>query len=192
MKLLLLTSLIFLISCSNLKTKDEVNRIEYINQLAKKIGVRDLPLTFDLIKGENSRYEIDKNSLDTLFFPSGSLIGVLPDTSNFYALVSYQVSDSFYPSISTFDKKGYLIDRINIGIGNCGGLLILIDSCTDRVVIKKNFEIEADFQVSGEAENPKTSESIRVCNKITGSGKIHNDGKLEFQKSEIFDCLKKG
>jgi hypothetical protein len=177
----------FLISCIQSNTYNF--RAKYIRSLIKKVGIQELPYSFDLTKDQiQSKYDIDRNSIDTLFFDdwNGHVAGVLPDTSNFYCFLYYSVGDALYPNLVTIDKKGKIIDKANICIGNCAGLMIDIDSCIDKVTINKDLSINLLYRVRGSAETrdsiPKT---VKVNNQIIGKGKILKNGKIEISKGEI-------
>src|SRR5688572_3134579 len=104
-------TLIILTSCGQQSNKQELSKAEHLRTLIKKIGFQKLPYTYDLSKSiTNAKYSVDMNSMDTIFFDSGSFGGVLPDTTNFYCILFYQAGDSMYPFLSTFDKKGNIID----------------------------------------------------------------------------------
>src|SRR5215831_10824324 len=117
---------IIIVGCEQKKNKaSEANRIEYIRALVRQVGIQQLPFTYDLAKkNPDSRRQVDRSSMDTLFFDdlNGSVGGVLPDTLNYYGFIYYKVGDLLYPYLVTVDKKGDVIDRQLIGIGNCGGL----------------------------------------------------------------------
>lgn len=185
-------TLLLFISCGQQKSGQENNRqiskIEYLRTLIRKIGVQELPYTYDLaISNPNAKYAVDYNSMDTLFFDSGSFGGVLPDTTNFYCIIYYQAGDSLYPFLKTFDKSGNAIDNENIGLGHCRGLLIDIEKCVDQVTINDKLEIDLFYKVTGVAEDT-TGQTFKICNKATGTGKILADGQIEIVKGSIGSC----
>jgi hypothetical protein len=164
-------------------------RVKYIRSLIKKVGIQELPYSFDLTKDQiQSKHDVDRNSIDTLFFDdwNGHVAGLLPDTLNFYCFLYYSVGDALYPNLVTINKKGEVIDKANICIGNCAGLMIDIDSCMDKVTINKDLSINLLYRVRGSAEThdsiPKT---VKVNNQIKGKGKILKNGKIEISKGKI-------
>ena len=127
--------------------------------------------------------------MDTLFFDSGSLGGVLPDTTSFYCILYYQVGDSLYPFLTTIDKDGNVIDNAPIGIGHCRGLLIDIESCVDQVTINRDLSIELFYKVVGSADtNDSIPKTVRICNQILGTGRVTKEGKIEIKKGELEQC----
>lgn len=166
----------------------ETNRGRQLRHLIKRIGVQELSYQYDLVKGPGQGvYQSDPGSTDTLFFYGDLIAGVLPDTSEYFGIIHYQVGDMLYPFVSTFEKSGNLIARKRIGVGACGGLTIDIDTCVDQVTINKNLEIESVYKVIGIAED-STGQEIRICNQIKGKGKITSKGRIEYSETEIIDC----
>jgi len=101
----------------------------------------------------------------------------------------YKVGDTLYPFLVTIDKKGNIFDRQPIGIGNCGGLAIDVDSCVDRVSINKNLEIDMLYKMRGSADtNDSIPQTVKICNRISGKGKITKEGKIELVKGELEVC----
>lgn len=166
----------------------EVSKGDRLRALIAKTGAMKLPFTYDLRNGPSKRpYEIDIHSSDTLLFKRGMVEGYLPDTVNFFGILHYEVGDLIYPVLSTFDKQGNLIDKKSIGIGACGGLVIDIKSCIDKVTISQRMMINSYYKVIGTAED-KDGQEIGICNSITGKGKVAADGKIEYVQSKIVDC----
>lgn len=190
----LLLALICFASCDKKEKQDETreskpDRVKYLKQLIQKIGFQELPYTYDLAKRViDSKYQVDQNTNDTLFFAAGSFGGVLPDTSKFYSVLTYQAGDSLYPFLTVIDRQGNVIDVQNIGIGHCRGLIIDIDSCVDLVKIDKDLKIELLYKMRGTAAIDSTNQEVKVCNTIIGNGKITDAGKIEIKKSDLIVC----
>jgi hypothetical protein len=192
MKYWTILTLITFISCGQRGKISTTDRVEYIRTLIKKVGVIQLPYDYDMVKRDiHSKYSVDKNSMDTLFFDdfNGSIEGVLPDTSNYFGFIYYKVGDSLYPFLTTIDKKGKIIDRQSIGIGACGGLAIDVDSCVDKVSINEKLEIDMFYKMRGTADtNDSIPQTVKICNWISGKGKITKDGKIEIRRGELEVC----
>ena len=189
MRYLILGTLILLTTCGQRETKKVTDKVGHLKNLMTKIGFIKLPFTYDIAASKiDSKHFMDHNSMDTLFFDSGQFQGVLPDTTNFYCFLYYQPGDSLYPFLTTVDKSGNVIDTQNIGFGYCNGLLIDIDRCIDQVTIEKDMGLDLLYIATGTAENDSTKQTIKICNKIVGTGKINEKGKIEINKTEIEDC----
>ena len=188
------TILILLIfsHCGQKKANSTSDRIEYIRALIKKVGIKELPYNYDMVKRNiHSKYSVDRNSMDTLFFDdlNGSIEGVLPDTSNYFGFIYYKIGDSIYPWLVTIDGQGKIIDRQQIGIGACGGLAIDVDSCVDRVSINKDLQIDMLYKMRGSADtNDSIPRAVKICNRIFGKGKITKEGKIEIILGKLEVC----
>jgi len=193
MKYWTIITLIFTTACGQKINNSEARRLEQARALIKKIGFQQLPFSYDMAKlNLDSRHSVDRNSNDTLFFDdfNGTVGGVLPDTSDYFGFIYYKVGDSIYPFLVTVDKKGKIVDRQGIGIGNCNGLLTVdVDSCLDRVTINKELQIALLYKLRGSVQTkdsiPKT---VKLCNQIIGSGRITKNGKIEITKGDLQMC----
>ncbi|MBI3220033.1 MAG: hypothetical protein HYZ44_11005 [Bacteroidetes bacterium] len=190
LKYLILLTVFVLCACARKNENTEEQRLAHVRALIKRVGFQQLPYTYDLAESNiEAKYTVDMNSMDTLFFDSGSFGGVLPDTTKYFAFLYYQPGDSLYPFLTTIDKKGNLIDTKIIGIGACRGLLIDIDSCVDKVSINNDLEIELLYKMRGTTEtNDSIPKIIAICNQIMGTGKITIDGRIVIYKSERMNC----
>jgi hypothetical protein len=189
MRYLILGTLFLLTTCGQKETRKEIDKVGHLKNLMKKIGFIKLPFTYDVASSKiDSKYSMDHNSMDTLFFDSGQFQGVLPDTTNFYCILFYQTGDSLYPFLTTIDKSGNVIDTQNIGIGYCRGLLSDIDHCIDQVTIKEDMGLDLLFKATGTTENDSTHQTIKICDTIVGTGKVNEKGKIEITKTEMEDC----
>ncbi|MBS1553899.1 MAG: hypothetical protein JSU09_03150 [Bacteroidetes bacterium] len=191
MKYWVVTSILFLSGC-RYQTSQTDNRSSYIRELAKIVGIQQVPFKYDLAKhNPDIRRSINKHSPDTLFFDdfNGSIGGLLPDTSNFFGFIYYKVGDSHYPFLLTVDKKGKIIDRQSIGLGHCGGQVVDIESCTDSVSINEKLEIEMLYEMRGKVEiNDSIPKEIKICNWISGKGKVTKEGRIEVTKGKLEVC----
>lgn len=106
-------------------TKKTVN-ISRVKQLYNSAAKLKLPLQW---VNTSNRLPVDKSKLihlkesDTAIFgdeaPLLTLVGVLPDTSNFYTFLFYYPADDLRPEIHTIDKNGNTISSLRTSF-NCG------------------------------------------------------------------------
>lgn len=195
--LLLFSILICLIACDTHGLKDKTThdiKIEHFKTVIKSSGFIKLPLIFDA-NIENSlktNYKVDLKGKDSLIFDSDirSIIGFLPDTTEYYAILFYTAGDMLYPTIMTFDKKGNRIDRQIINAAGCAGHAALdVISCYDSVWISSELNIKSVSRVIGTVETedsiPKT---LNICNIRKVEGLIEKSGKIVLKNSDLIDC----
>jgi hypothetical protein len=166
---------------------DSFNKIEYVKQLVKKVGLIELPYSFDILNDQiDSEYVIKSNSADTLFFEIGNvhISGILPDTLNFYCFLYITIGDLAYPKLLTIDKKGIIIDRKSLCLGVCGAP-IDVDSSINRITIDKELKIKSYYYCKGTVEtNDSIPKNIEINERIEGVGIISKNGKIEFETKE--------
>jgi hypothetical protein len=195
----LLILLIFfgLSSCNSTKQAEKQPneiKLEQIKRAIHKSGFVKLPLAFDA-NNENSfesTYVIDLNSNDSLIFDSDmySIVGFLPDTTGYYAILFHTVGDMLYPTILTLDKKGKKIDRQIICASGCAGhAFVDVISCYDSVWVNKDLRIMAVSKVRGTVEiDDPIPQTIDICNMRILEGSIEKTGKIIIKPSDLIDC----
>jgi hypothetical protein len=124
MRIAVLLFFIGFFSCSLYnKGKDDVP--DSFRQLLKKFQLLKLPLRIreGEIDTKGLTYTVDKNSKsDSLYIDIFCIYyGMLPDTSNYYALVVLTPADNIVPSLIIFDKKGEKISEEALTVRGCGG-----------------------------------------------------------------------
>jgi len=194
-KLITILIIILISSCVSRKEKNTQEiKIEYIQELVNKIGFIELPLVFDA-NNENalkSIHFINMKGKDSLLFDNTveRIIGFLPDTSKYYAIMFYEVGDMLYPSIMTIDKTGNKIGREIICAAGCAGHAVVeISSCYDSVWIQKNLKIKSISKVIGIVETEDSiPQTIKICNKTIVEGLINENGLIKINRSELIDC----
>jgi len=188
--LIILTSF-SLFSCKNSKQASKYEQIQYIIQ---KSGFIELPLEFDAnIDVLESNYSVNRTSNDTLLFGKDrvySIIGFLPDTTNYYAFLHLTVGDMLYPTVVTMDKNWQKIDEKIICATGCAGLVqVDVISCYDSVWIYKDLKIKSISKVVGTVEiEDSTSQVLNICNMRTLDGLIDKNGKINITESGVIDC----
>lgn len=195
--LYILFFVIFTSSCDSGKlTKKNLQdiKINQIRQMINKTGFINFPLKFDA-GNENSlksRYSVDFSGNDSLIFNSDSreVIGFLPDTSKYYAMLYYSIGDILYPTIMTISKQGIEIDRQIICTAECAGQTAVdVISCYDSVKISKDLKIVSVSKMIGKVDsNDSIPKTLDVCNMIKINGFIDGNGKIKLNRSELIDC----
>lgn len=183
---------------NNLTNKESQDiKVIQIRNLISNVGFINLPIEIDA-NIENSltgNYNVNFNGLDSLVFDKDiySVVGFLPDTTDYYAFLFHTVGDMLYPTIMTISKEGNKIDRQIICAGACAGHAALdIVSCYDSVWIYKDLRIASTSRVIGTIETEDTIPQIlNVCNKITVTGQINKNGQIKLKESDIINCDEK-
>ncbi|MGE0090878.1 MAG: hypothetical protein AB7S50_15520 [Bacteroidales bacterium] len=199
MKQKLLIALIFigLISCNSskqtVKEPQEI-KLDQIRKVIQKTGFVKLPLIFDANSDNSlkSNYDVDFKSNDSLIFESDiwSIIGFLPDTTDYYAVLFHSVGDMLYPTIMTIDKNGNKIDRQIICTGGCAGhAAVDISSCYDSIWIESDLKIKSISKVIGTVETEDSiPQTLNICNMRILDGLIEKNGKIRLKDSDLIDC----
>lgn len=186
-----------LISCNLAKQAEKQPheiKLEQIKKVIQRSGFVKLPLAFDANNDESlrSNYVVDINSNDSLIFDSDifSIVGFLPDTTEYYAILFHTVGDMLYPTIMVMDKKGNKIARQIISASGCAGLAALdILSCYDSVWVYNDLKIKAISKVIGTVEiEDSIPQTIDICNKRILEGLIEKNGKIKIKTSDLIDC----
>ncbi len=170
--------------------------MDRIQNVINKTGFIDLPLKFDAgnEKSLMSHYVVDLKGNDSLIFDSEihSVVGFLPDTSNYYAFIFHTIGDMLYPTIMTISKKGDKIDRQIICTGECAGhAAVNVISCYDSVCINQDLHIKSISKMIGTVEtNDSIPKTIDLCNMLKLTGFIDKDGKIKLNRSDLIDCNK--
>ena len=157
----------------------------HFRQFLKKFKPLQLPLTMRLGELEyKSLPQFNAKSADTLFIKNKDgmdiFYGMLPDTTNYFALVVLPPGAAdYYPVLKTFDKSGKLVSDerlIDRGCGVAPGL----DYCSSTGVIKSDLSIYC-------VDTIKMGKVDSTYNEIEGTveyycsyikGKINRDGKI--------------
>jgi len=165
--LMILISTGLLIGCGTSKWNKDLNKADYIRNFISKVGFVKLPYSHNLnLDKEEYKYLIDYKSNDTLFFksPINQIIGVLPDTLNYFGILYYAVGDDLYPCLITFNKNGEKIDDQKISNGLCAGCGCECDSCSDITTVTKDLKISSHLFL-------KSTDCDSIGNKIPSNTK---------------------
>jgi len=196
-KITLLLLISTMLSCSTKHSNRENNKVNYIRYLIDSIGLLELPFSYDIMSDNfNEYYKIKKNSNDTLIFPwgYGKVLGILPDTMNYYGFIYLETGEYLYPTLRIFDKNGNLIEEksICIGYGNgseAGGRLEY-DTCYDRVKINEDLSLLLEYKLYGYIESQGRNpipRSDTIYQEMTWNGKIKNNGTIIINESKMIN-----
>ncbi len=128
-----LLAIFFVVGCATDKKSDvktppinQTQPIDIVREYYNKADKLQLPLVWE---NTGNELPVDENKIlrleekDTLLFGKGlrelTLLGVVPDTFNFFTFLFYYPGDDLRPYLITFDKQGRLIDQHMTGY-NCG------------------------------------------------------------------------
>lgn len=87
-----------------------------------------------------------KHGLDTLIFAQDvpcAIIGVIPDTSNYYGFFYLIAADAPIPTLITYDKKGNLINKSMLAVSCWQGCE---SDCRSVIKIDKQLKIEFRYE----------------------------------------------
>jgi hypothetical protein len=193
--LLLALSICSCFQTNQIKSESGMLRLNHIRHIIKISGFVKLPLRFDTQNVLVSNYLIDLKGADSLIFNSidRNFIGFLPDTTNYYACLFYEIGDILYPYIMTISKQGAIIDRQSICAGQCiDHVPVDVISCYDSVSLNKELNIKSVNKIIGTVEIidtlTNTNKTINICNMWTVNGILDKNGKIILNRSEIIDC----
>ena len=196
-RVIIILIFIGLISCNSskqtLKEPQEI-KLEQIRKAIQKAGFVTLPLTFDanIDNSLKSNFDVDFKSNDSLIFESDiwSIVGFLPDTTDYFAFIFHTVGDMLYPTIMTIDKKGNKIDRQIICAAGCAGhAAVDVSSCYDSVWIYDDLKLKSISKVIGTVETEDSiPQTLNICNMRILDGLIEENGKIKLKESDLIDC----
>ena len=172
---------VFFASCAPAAPKispEEMARRQAFSALLKKfkpigypVHLRTLDMSMDNVP------QLDFKSADTLFLKTeeGMLwcYGLLPDTSQYYALLYFTPADVSQPALATFTKTGVKISDTHIAVGGCGSDCGF--ECNETVWIKNDRSIYS-------ADSITTNDCDDNGNVIPGTTKkyvVYKTGMLE-------------
>jgi hypothetical protein len=126
--------LIICSSCANTKTQDQkVTEKKPIELFVAKLPTVPSSFSYDLLMQDGEGfYKSEKG--DSLFCPPFvSVIGLLPDTANYYNVLYLEPGDDLYPTLKVFTKEGEVTDSQTVCYTDCAGWDCPMDSCASFV-----------------------------------------------------------
>ena len=179
------------------KFKKDVQEGRYqrraFRNFANKFEKVDLPYSYRLTtkKGGNisKMVMIDKNSIDTMFvktpnFDDTYCLGMISDTSDFYALIYFFPGYYYYPVLATYSKTGEFINQKPLTVTSCDSTCGL-SYCSQTVALDQDFFIKSKDSIYykykchvGNVEK----EPLGLLKTISFLGKVNKNGIIELEK----------
>jgi hypothetical protein len=153
-----------------------------------KFKVLSLPLKLDndSINGPHQNYK-QMDTEDTLFIhePYTLLYGLLPDTSNYYAVIILGASDALTPLVVTFDKNGKRISESSLMLGLCSGAGPGYGPCSAYCRIGVDYSIHGVDSVFVTAFDTGAIAGTKQIQCDFKDGRILPDGKIALRESHF-------
>jgi hypothetical protein len=195
MKYLLALSIVvvFFSSCSNdneKKLSDTASPV--FRSYLSKFKVIEMPFYFNGWDGNSldtkKLFLLDSSSNDKLFFLDRNNTftwgyGMLPDTSKYYSLIYFGMSEEKFPILATYSKQGKLIDHSSLVVHGCGSDCGL-SYCSFSARISNNLSIVLSdtLKYEGTCDNlgMKPNSDTTFINVINGT--IDDNGFIKLGK----------
>ncbi len=176
---------IVMVSCNSGNTSDHSKVADpAFFHFIRKFKVLSLPLKldYDEINGPNNNFP-NLETEDTIFINQlpKLIYGLLPDTSNFYAVIVFGVGDALVPMLVTFDKNGKKINEESLNIELCAGAGPGFGPCYAYSRITKNLSIHCVDSVFITAFDTASIPGTKQLQCDFQDGKINVNGKIELK-----------
>ncbi len=186
---------------------DDFDKELKLRELISKTQTLELPIFLDVYQEEKSAKLIGLDKLLKMNIESMDdgndlipVLGILPDTSNYFTFLAYGVGDILYPIFTTFDKEGNLIENkvlclyenmfvfeevntsyetntVNISKADRGTEITLLSIAKGQ----RYREFESN------TENTNLTDSL-FCQQVIQTGFLDENGKVIFDDKIIEDC----
>jgi hypothetical protein len=183
--LLLLIIIISILACND-EPKEAMQTPESFRHFITKFKLLSFPI---ILRPHTETFELntfDDKSEDTLYVKDFTqLYGMLPDTNNYYALITMVPADDLVPVLTTYSKDGKIIGSTCLIVNGCGGGPGL-DYCSSTGMISKNLSIYcADTLKTVEVDStnepiPNTSQYYRTF----FEGQINSKGEINMTEAK--------
>lgn len=187
---------------SQKKEINDFDKEQKLRELISKTQILELPIFLDVYNSEKSAKLIGLSQLINPNYTTDLMpvLGILPDTTNYFSFLGYGVGDILYPMIYNFDKKGNLIDDKPILLSDNFNIFEEVDlsyqtntvnlSKTDRGLEITLLEITKgkryrEFEAN--AENTNLTDSL-FCQQVMQTGFLNENGKVIFDDKIVEDC----
>ncbi|WP_338790677.1 hypothetical protein [Bernardetia sp. MNP-M8] len=186
---------------------DDFDKERKLRELISKTQILELPIFLDVYQEEKSAKLIGLDKLLKMNIESMdkgndliAVLGILPDTSNYFTFLAYKAGDILYPTFVTFNKKGNLIDDKPILLNENFNIFEEVDlsyqtSTVNLSKTKRGLEITLLEITKGKryrefesnTENTNLTDSL-FCQQVIQTGFLDENGKVIFDDKIIEDC----
>ncbi|WP_338815604.1 hypothetical protein V9L05_23885 (plasmid) [Bernardetia sp. Wsw4-3y2] len=181
---------------------DDFDKERKLREVISKTQILELPLFLNVYEEEKSAKLI---GLSQLINPNSRtdlipILGILPDTTNYFTFLAYKAGDILYPTFVTFNKKGNLIDDKPILFHENFNIFEEVDlsyqtSTVNLSKTKRGLEITLLEIIKGKryrefelnTENTNLTDSL-FCQQVIQTGFLNENGKIIFDDKIIEDC----
>jgi hypothetical protein len=177
---------LFLSSCNSTENEIVESKLkEYtFRDFLNKFKIQNLPFKYRALDLQDEKLK-SIDLVDTIYTKDQLSIyyGILSDTTNFFSIITLLPGDDFVPILTTYDKKGNMIDTKTILVNGCvGGPCI--NYCSSTSIIEKDLNIFCSDTVIGTTCD-ENDNAISQTDSITVSfikGKINANGKIDLSE----------
>lgn len=189
--------IVTIVSSCHLKADKKYNRdlskIDRIDSILDSIGFISLPFVANFDTTIKNTYRLNaSNDLDTILIKDFSrlgdvyLIGFLPDTTDFYAILFLGIAAVSNPGLITFDKTGTKISSEFITEENCLIYVGDILYCCEYTQINSDLTLKYVYKsIVIQEKADMTSDTIFTH--IIRNGKIRNNGILDLGRFDTIE-----
>lgn len=166
--------------------------VKLIAHLADTFGFLRLPYTYDYnqdsVGGIQYGYKKFTPNYDRLRQLVGCdmIIGILPDTTNYFGLVVGLAASVMNVDLITIDKQGERIARESLIENNCLHYVEEDIYCRENVILTNSLSINYSYETLYIMEGINGNDTIcEVRNKF---GRLLSNGVIKFEDSKVSNC----
>jgi hypothetical protein len=166
--------------------------IKLIKELVASNGFLNLPYKYDFnqdslggIQIQEGKFTENYNRLRQ-FLGCSQIIGILPDTSNYFGIVVGLAASAMNIELITIDKEGIKIARESLIENNCLHYVEEDIYCHENVVLNNDLSINYSYETLYIMEVVDKRDT--VCQVKYKSGKLFKNGQIKFDDSELSKC----
>jgi hypothetical protein len=191
----LLTISVLMISCGqvyNSGANKAVSKLDRITVWRDSTGFLELPFKVNFNTTTNGTFRVKFWETDSIFRDDFKkvgdiyLMGMLPDTTNFYAVVFLAVGAFNNPGVITLDKSGNKVDLKILTREKCvmTGDMVSCEEYATIATIEKGLTLAYYFQsIEGVGDSDEG-----ICSQFKSKGQINEKGEIELGLLTKTDC----